>query len=629
MSLVQRWRRSWRPEHVALVLPEGERVTYADLERRVAQAHGWLLSHGIRPGAVVALQLPKDRRFLELHLALLGMGAATLPMNAQYTAEEVHFLVNDAEADLVIVDDGAPDTGRPTLQLSDVDYGGLPPEPLPPHVDPDALAVLCYTSGTTGRPKGARIPQRALAAGVEALHEAWGWQQDDVLLHALPLFHIHGLFVAQHGALRAGATTVWLARFDAAAAFAHIAEHRVSVVMGVPTFYHRFLQHEAEVDVSSVRLFTSGSAPLPARDHERFSARFGASILERYGMTEVGIVLSNPLRGERRPGTVGHPLPGVELRITEDDGTNVAPGSVGEVRIKGPSLFTGYHGRPEATEAAIGDGWMHTGDLGWQDDDGYVHLVGRRTDMILRGGLNVYPPEVETVLLTVDGVREAAVFGLADPDLGERVAVAWAGTADASLLREAVEVLAPFKRPVVWVPVAALPRNTMGKVQKASLRRRYGSPHVRAANPSDVDFLVQGNLALAAETEALTLDPETVRRGVERGLDGRARYLVAELAHETVGQLMITTEWSDWRDCDVWWIQSVYVCPIARRRGVYRALWSAALREAKAQGAGGLRLYVDHRNDPAKATYRSLDMDDGHYALFETLFAESSPPETS
>ncbi len=629
MSVVQRWRRSWDPERVALVLPNGERVTYADLERRITQAHGWLLEHGVRPGSVVALQFPKDRRFLELHLALLGMGAATLPMNPQYTPEEVRYLVSDAEADLVILGDGAPDSGRMTLHLSDVDYSERLPEPLPAQIDPEALAVLCYTSGTTGQPKGARIPQRALAAGVEALHEAWAWQQDDVLLHALPLFHIHGLFVAQHGALRAGATSVWLARFDAALAFDHITAHRATVVMGVPTFYHRLLQHDAEVDVSSVRLFTSGSAPLPARDHERFAARFGASILERYGMTEIGIVLSNPLHGERRPGTVGHPLPGVELRITGEDGADVAPGSVGEVRIKGPSLFVGYHGRPDATEAAIGDGWMHTGDLGWQDDDRYVHLVGRRSDMILRGGLNVYPPEVEAVLLGLDGVREAAVFGLPDPDLGERVAVAWAGTADARALREAAEVLALFKRPVVWVQVPALPRNTMGKVQKASLRRRYGSPHVRDATPTDVDFLVHGNLALASETEALTLDPETVRAGVACGLDGRARYLVAELANETVGQLMITTEWSDWRNCEVWWIQSVFVRPTARRRGVYRALWSATLREAKAQGAGGLRLYVDHRNEAAKATYRSLDMDDGHYALFETLFPRSSSQETS
>ncbi len=386
MSVVQQWRRSWRPDHVALVLPDGVTVSYGELERRVGQAATWLGARGIGPGSVVAMQLPKDRRFLELHLALLGIGATTLPMNTQYTAAEVSFLVDDAGADLVLVDDGAPDPGRPALPLAAIDYSELEPTPLPDNVDPDVLGVLCYTSGTTGRPKGARIPQRALEAGVEALHGAWGWRGDDVLLHSLPLFHIHGLFVAQHGVLRAGATAVWMDRFDATEALQRIVEHQVTIVMGVPTFYHRFLQHEGAVDVSSVRLFTSGSAPLPARDHERFRTRFGAAILERYGMTEVGIVLSNPLHGARRPGSVGHPLPGVGLRITGDDGEDVIRGEVGEVRIQGPSLFEGYHGRPEATMAAIGDGWMHTGDLGWQDEDGYVHLVGRQTDMNLRGG---------------------------------------------------------------------------------------------------------------------------------------------------------------------------------------------------------------------------------------------------
>ncbi len=624
MSVVQQWRRSWRPDHVALVLPDGVTVSYGELERRVGQAATWLGARGIGPGSVVAMQLPKDRRFLELHLALLGIGATTLPMNTQYTAAEVSFLVDDAGADLVLVDDGAPDPGRPALPLAAIDYSELEPTPLPDNVDPDVLGVLCYTSGTTGRPKGARIPQRALEAGVEALHGAWGWRGDDVLLHSLPLFHIHGLFVAQHGVLRAGATAVWMDRFDATEALQRIVEHQVTIVMGVPTFYHRFLQHEGAVDVSSVRLFTSGSAPLPARDHERFRTRFGAAILERYGMTEVGIVLSNPLHGARRPGSVGHPLPGVGLRITGDDGEDVIRGEVGEVRIQGPSLFEGYHGRPEATMAAIGDGWMHTGDLGWQDEDGYVHLVGRQTDMILRGGLNIYPPEVETVLLQVDGVSEAAVFGLPDPDLGERVAVAWAGGAPREALEAALQTLAPFKRPVVFLPVDALPRNTMGKVQKTVLRTRYGAPHVRDATEGDLAFLVAGNLALALESEGLELDEATVRSGVAAGLAGRARYRIAELEGEAVGQLMLTDEWSDWRNGPVWWIQSVFVLPRARRRGVYRALHASVRAEAAAAGVVGVRLYVDQRNTSAIATYRALGMDDGHYALFEHMLTEST-----
>jgi len=625
MSLVHRWRASWRSDHVAIQLPDGTPVTYGALERRIGKAVTWLSGQGVGAGSIVAMQLPKDRRFLELHLALLTMGAATLPMNTQYTPEEVHYLVDDADADLVLLDDDAPSPGRRAVRLSDIRYDDLLPARLGPPVDPGALAVLCYTSGTTGRPKGARISQRAIGACVDALDQAWGWRPDDVLLHALPLFHIHGLFVAQHGALRAGATAVWMSRFEADAAFRLIEDHGVTVVMGVPTFYHRFLTHPGPVDVSTVRLFTSGSAPLPARDHERFRARFGASIVERYGMTEIGIVLSNPLRGERRPGTVGFPLPGVRLRITDESGADVRPGSVGEVRIQGPSLFDGYHGRPEASRAAVGDGWMHTEDLGWQDPEGYVHLVGRQSDLILRGGMNVYPPEVEAVLLQVDGVAEAAVFGLPDPDLGERVAVAWAGPASRSALEEAVETLAPFKRPVVWVPVDELPRNTMGKVQKAVLRDRYGAIVVRDATTADADFLVGGNLALARESEGLELDAEVVGRGVRAGLEGKARYLIAELAGEAVGQLMLTTEWSDWRSREVWWIQSVYVLPAARRRGVYRTLYATVMERARAAGVGGVRLYVDLRNEPAIATYRALGMDGGHYQLFEAMLAPEAP----
>jgi len=628
VSLYQQVRATWRPDHTAVIHWSEPPLTYAALHRRVAQTATWLREQGIRGGDVVALQLPRGLPFLQLHLALLALGAATLPLNRQYTAAEVEFLVADAGAALLVVGDQPTRIAGEVVvrRVSEVHIDGLAEADLPDALDPETLAVLCYTSGTTGRPKGARIPQRALEACVRALHEAWGWRRDDVLVHALPLFHIHGLFVAQWGALYAGATAVWLERFDAGAVFEAIARHRATVFMGVPTFYHRLLRHPGEPDLSSMRLFTSGSAPLPASDHERFAARFGERILERYGMTEIGIVLSNPLDGERRPGTVGHPLPGVRLRITDEAGNDVPVGTVGEVRIAGPSLFEGYHGLPEQTEAAIGDGWMHTGDLGRLDDDGYVTLVGRRSDLIISGGLNVYPPEVEAVLRRYPGVEEVAVFGVPHADLGEQVRVAVVGEVDATaLVRFGREELAAFKCPRGVHRIDALPRNAMGKVQKNVLRARYAPPTVRAATVDDLELLVAGNVAMAEETEGLALDAAIVRRGVGAVLRGEvgARYLVAERDGQVVGQMMLTTEWSDWRATEVWWIQSVHVVAESRRTGVFRALYDAAESLAREHGVPGLRLYVDQRNQRAIATYEALGMDGAHYALYEHFFEES------
>jgi GNAT superfamily N-acetyltransferase len=317
----------------------------------------------------------------------------------------------------------------------------------------------------------------------------------------------------------------------------------------------------------------------------------------------------------------------VSLKITGDDGEEVAQGEVGEVRIAGPSVFEGYHGLPEQTEAAIGDGWMHTGDLGFLDDDGYVTLVGRRSDLIISGGLNVYPPEVEAVLRTLDGIDEVAVFGVPHPDLGEQVRVAVVGeVSDEALISHARATLAPFKCPRRVHRVDELPRNAMGKVQKKVLRERYAPPEVREATAADAELLVAGNLALAAQTEGLSLDPDTVQRGVAAVLEGSvdARYLVAERGGRPVGQLMLTTEWSDWRATTVWWVQSVYVLPEARRTGVYRALYDAVVQRARREGIAGVRLYVDRRNHTAMATYEALGMDGAHYALYEHLF-ESTP----
>jgi GNAT superfamily N-acetyltransferase len=315
---------------------------------------------------------------------------------------------------------------------------------------------------------------------------------------------------------------------------------------------------------------------------------------------------------------VGLPLPGVSLRITNAEGHDVVQGEVGEVRIAGASVFTGYHNLPEATAAAIGDGWMHTGDLGRQDADGYVHLVGRRSDLILRGGMNVYPPEVEAALLEVAGVEDVAVFGVPDPDLGERVAVAWVGAATQASLQAGVQRLAPFKRPVCFHPLEELPRNTMGKVQVAQLRRRFGGLWIRRGELSDAEFLTEGNLALALETENLVLHREVVERGVRTAIsEGHGTYWIAEHEGAPVGQLMITTEWSDWRAQQVWWIQSVFVLPAFRKRGVLRALFDAIHAKAAAAGVAGLRLYVDQTNVSAADAYKRLGMSHDHYTVFE------------
>jgi len=457
-------------------------VTWGELTLRIRRAAGWLRSQGVGPAAVVALQQPKCLAFLELHLAALAIGAITLPLNDRYTPAEVQWMLTDSGARLAVVPaDSASGTGVPSIPPAQVRalLDAAEPDPLDASIDLEQTGVICYTSGTTGRPKGARLRQRNVLATVEALHQAWQWRPGDVLIHALPLFHVHGLFVAAHGALRAGAHAIWLDRFSPEAALDAIERHRATVFMGVPTFYHRLLQQDLSTrDVSSVRLFTSGSAPLPARNHRAFEQATGHRIVERYGMTEVGIVLSNPLDGPRKPGSIGRPLPGVMARVVDPQTRHVQPtGDVGEVEIRGPSVFEGYHRQPRATADAIVDGWMRTGDLGRTDTEGYYHLVGRQSELVITGGLNVYPAEVEAALGDHPQVSEVAVFGVPDDDLGEQVraAVVASGLLRAEALAAwARERLAPFKQPRQVHFVDALPRNSMGKVLKPALRERFG-----------------------------------------------------------------------------------------------------------------------------------------------------------
>lgn len=467
-----------RPDHPAIIFG-GEVVSYGDLSARLARARGWLRAQGVRAGDGVALQMPRCLAFLELHLATLSLGAWTLPLNPDYTAPEVAYALGDAQPRLAVLPAALQVTTDIPIVRAESARRALDAAAPAPAVDVpgDALACLCYTSGTTGHPKGARISNDNLAFTVKALHGAWRWSQDDVLLHVLPLFHIHGLFVAQHGALHAGATTVWLPRFDPAETLRCIERHRATVFMGVPTHHARLLALPDGfiADLSSMRLFTSGSAPLPARDHAAFRARFGHDILERYGMTEVGIVLSNPYEGPRVPGTVGFPLPGVTVEVMDPETGEVAPdGTVGELWIRGPGVIASYHARPDATMEALAGGWMRSGDLASRDPlDRRLSIVGRARDMVISGGLNVYPAEVESVLREHPGVSQAAVVGVPDPDLGERVVAAvvpHAGATVAALLAHTRAHLAGYKRPRELRLVDSLPRNAMGKVQKHRLR---------------------------------------------------------------------------------------------------------------------------------------------------------------
>lgn len=462
-------------------------LTYRDLDDRVGKAAGWLRAQGLVAGDVLALQLPRGLELVELHLGALALGVATLPLNEAYTPAEVAVYLEDSQAAhavLLAETVAALGRGRSATGLRAA-LDAASPVRLPLSFPPETPALLLYTSGTTGQPKGAMLSQGNIAATLRALHVAWRWSRGDHLLHVLPLFHIHGLIVALHGALYAGATTTLMERFDPETALAMLEKDGCTMFMGVPTHYNRFLALPADrrFDLSAMRLFTSGSAPLPARVHRAFEARFGQVVLERYGMTEVGIMLSNPVEGPRKPGSVGRSVPGARLQIRDPQtGQRVAPGAVGELFHAGPGVVGGYLGRPEASAAAIQDGWLRSGDLGFEDADGYIHLVGRGKDLVISGGLNVYPVEVEAVLLEHPEVAEVAVLGLPDDDFGERVVAAVVPVPGrlpdpADLLAFARQRLAPYKCPKDLRRVAELPRNAMGKVQKAALRAAWlGSP---------------------------------------------------------------------------------------------------------------------------------------------------------
>ena len=479
-----------------LETPDGRVWTYADVEATSARYANLMRERGVAPGNRVAVQVEKSPCALVLYLACLRAGAAYLPLNPAYPERELDYFLGDSQPRLVIARPESLDAirglcgrhgaGEP-LTLGTRDEGTLieASRAMSDRFDtvertPGDLAALLYTSGTTGKPKGAMLTHANLFSNAQVLHEAWGFREGDVLLHMLPIFHTHGLFVACHTALLNGSPMIFCPRFDAAEACRLLP--RATVFMGVPTFYVRLLGQAGfgTQQCENVRLFVSGSAPLLEQTFDEFRERTGHTILERYGMTECGMSTSNPLDGDRRAGTVGLPLSGVDLRVAGDDGVPVAPGEVGEIQFRGPNVFSGYWRMPEKTaEEFTADGFFRSGDLGWISEDGYVAIVGRGKDLIISGGFNVYPKEVELLIDKLDGVMESAVIGLPHPDFGEQVTAVVvrerdvAGPSEQSVIDALKADLAGFKVPKQVFFVDELPRNSMGKVQKNALRERF------------------------------------------------------------------------------------------------------------------------------------------------------------
>ncbi|KGJ04068.1 malonate--CoA ligase [Paracoccus sphaerophysae] len=475
-----------------LIAADGAITSYADVDRASARLANALVAAGVAPGDRVAVQVEKSAAALALYLATLRAGAVFLPLNTAYTPDEIGYFFGDAEPALVVSDPARFEATRAaagTAQVmtlgADGTTGSLieakdaqPDSHAPVARTADDLAAILYTSGTTGRSKGAMLSHRNLLSNARTLRDYWRVTAEDVLLHALPIFHTHGLFVATNTLMLAGAAMIFLPRFDAAQAIGLLP--RATMMMGVPTFYTRLLDRAdftAEA-AGNIRLFISGSAPLLAETHRAFERLTGHRILERYGMTETNMNTSNPHDGDRRAGTVGFPLPGVELRIMGEDGP-LPDGEIGMIEVRGPNVFQGYWRMPEKTaEELRPDSWFITGDLGKRDPDGYVSIVGRGKDLVISGGFNVYPKEVELLIDELPGVLESAVIGVPHPNFGEAVVAVIArapgADPDPHAIRAALEGrLAKFKQPKQVIVVDELPRNTMGKVQKSALRAEH------------------------------------------------------------------------------------------------------------------------------------------------------------
>lgn len=481
------------------ILPQGGQWNYGEALDFSAKLANALVGFGVKVGDRVAVQAPKSLEAALLYIACVRAGAVFLPLNTAYTSTEVSYFVGDSGARLLVCDPkdqqeytdmaGGHNCRLETLGGAgegDLATGSLidmanTREPTFENIDrqADDLAAILYTSGTTGRSKGAMLSHDNLLSNSKALQELWQFTSSDVLLHALPIFHTHGLFVAVNVTLLSGGSMIFLPGFNLDAMIEFLP--RSTSLMGVPTFYTRLLDDPRFTRelVDHMRLFVSGSAPLLAETHIQFEKTTGHRVLERYGMTETNMNTSNPFEGERRAGTVGFPLPGVEVRICDPDtGDDVEATQVGMIEVAGPNVFKGYWNMPEKTAAELrDDGFFITGDLGKIDEDGYLHIVGRSKDLIISGGLNIYPKEIELVLDDQEGVLESAVVGVPHPDFGEAV-VAVVVSSTGSLSRDSLAEnikphLARFKHPKLIEIVNELPRNTMGKVQKNVLRDRF------------------------------------------------------------------------------------------------------------------------------------------------------------
>lgn len=483
------------PNKSTLLMADGARVSASELEYASRIMGAVLVSLGVSPGDRVSVQIDKSWTNVVLYLATLRVGGVYLPLNSAYTDAEIDYFLSDATPKLHVCVEarksGAETTfakiGSGTVASLHGESGSLWDAFLAAKETSntfddiverasDDLASLLYTSGTTGKPKGAMISHGNLLSNAKMLSEAWAYTKDDVLLHALPLFHIHGLFVGLNLALVTGGSIILLPKFDAKEVMKHLPS--ATVMMGVPTYYTRLLSEPSfgrEV-AGHMRLFISGSAPLLVETSNEFFERTGHRILERYGMTESGMTCSNPLVGERRAGSVGPALPGVETRIVTEDGELAKVDEIGILEVRGANIFQGYWNLPEKTASEFKGDWFITGDMATKSQDGYISIVGRGKDLIISGGLNIYPKEIEDTINDMDGVVESAVVGVPHADFGEGMVAVVVGSAELDLdqLRtKCRELLASFKVPKVWVQVESLPRNTMGKVQKNLLRDEY------------------------------------------------------------------------------------------------------------------------------------------------------------
>jgi malonyl-CoA/methylmalonyl-CoA synthetase len=489
------------PNRLAIETVDGRHISYGDLVARAGQMANVLVSRGVKTGDRVAAQTEKSVSGLVLYLATVRAGAIYLPLNTAYTLNELDYFITDAEPSLVVCDPSKAEGIATIAAKVGAKVETLGPDGKGSLTDAadqastafatvmrgnDDLAAILYTSGTTGRSKGAMLSHDNLASNSRSLVGYWRFTTKDILIHALPIYHTHGLFVASNVTLFARASMIFLPKFDPDLVIRLMG--RATVLMGVPTFYTRLLQNPAlsKETTSHMRLFISGSAPLLADTHREWAARTGHAVLERYGMTETNMNTSNPYDGERVPGAVGHPLPGVSVRVTDPEtGKEIARDSIGMIEVRGPNVFKGYWRMPEKTKSEFrDDGFFITGDLGKIDDKGYVHILGRGKDLVISGGFNVYPKEIESEIDAMPGVLESAVIGVPHADFGEGVTAVVvchpdAGVSETSILKGLDGRLAKFKMPKRVFIVDELPRNTMGKVQKNVLRDMYEDIYAR------------------------------------------------------------------------------------------------------------------------------------------------------